>query len=153
VNEKKAEPVRRITSNSGAPRRQRLQLAIAIALVVVTGLASRSFPFLFPVMLGKYPGDALWAMMILFGVAFLKPRIPPSRLSFLALTITYLVELSQIYQAPWINSIRATGVGHLVVGSNFDWLDLCAYAVGVIAGFILDVSLFYRIRAANEIRA
>lgn len=151
MNEREAESVERIISASGAIRRQRLQLAIAIALIVITGLASRSFPFLFPSVLGKYPGDALWAMMILFGLAFLRPGIAPARLALVALAFTYLVELSQLYQTPWINAIRATTAGHLVLGSNFDWLDLCAYTGGVIVGFTLDVVIFHRVRAAREI--
>ena len=151
VNEKNAEPVQRISSSFGAPPRQRVQLAIAMALVVIAGLASRSFPFLFPATLGKYPGDALWAMMVLFGVALLKPSIPPARLALLALAITCIVELSQLYQAPWLNAIRATTAGHLVLGSNFDWLDLSSYTVGIIAGFSLDVVIFHRVRAAREI--
>lgn len=119
--------------------RRRPQLAITIGLVVVAGLASRSYPFLFPPRFGKYPGDALWALMIFLGIAFLRPGIHPGRLAFLALTVCWLVEFSQLYQAPWINSMRATGLGHLVLGSAFDGLDLCAYAIGIIVGCFWDI--------------
>ena len=47
------------------------------------------------------------------------------------MAISYLDELSQLYQAAWINQIRATTIGRLVLGSAFSWLDLLAYTVGV----------------------
>ncbi|MEO6003778.1 MAG: DUF2809 domain-containing protein [Opitutus sp.] len=123
-------------------RRQRWLIAVALLLIVSAGLASRSLPGLFPSALGKYLGDALWAMAVLFGLAFLKPCLPPPRLVLFALTISYLVEIAQIYQAPWITTIRATRVGHLILGTGFDWLDLSAYTVGATAGFGLDIFLF-----------
>ncbi len=126
----------------GLPR-GRWPLALACVAVIALGLASRALP-VFPITLGKYPGDALWALMVFFGLAFLRPELRPLHLALLALTVSWVVELSQLYQAPWINSIRATRPGHLVLGSQFHWPDLLAYATGALAGLALDVSLFYR---------
>ena len=109
---------------------------------MTAGLASRGFPALVPAVLGKYPGDALWATMVLFGFAFVRPEMAPLKLACLAFSVSCLVELSQLYQAPWINSIRAYKIGHLVLGSGFDWPDIPAYAVGVLAGYALDRILF-----------
>ena len=133
----------RRSMRSGRPGRQRWVLAILILLIVAGGLASRSFPGLTPAKLGKYPGDALWALAVFFAVAFVRPAISPRRLAVVALTISWLVEFSQIYQAPWIDAIRANFMGHLFLGSAFDAWDLCAYAAGVSAGFVLDISLFH----------
>lgn len=124
-------------------KRNRVVLALALLVVVAVGLASRRYP-LFPVALGKYPGDALWALMIFVGLAFLQPRIVLVRLSVAALAICYVVEFAQLIQVPWLNSVRASTLGHLVLGSGFDWLDLCAYAIGVAAGAALDRGMFRR---------
>jgi len=53
-----------------------------------------------------------------------------------------LVEFSQLYQAAWLNSIRGTTIGHLVLGSTFSWVDIAAYGVGVLIGALVDVSVF-----------
>jgi len=82
--------------------------------------------------------------MVLFGLALLRPGISPAFLAIVALVVCYLVEFSQIYQGAWINAIRSSRIGHLVLGSGFDWLDLVAYAVGVVTGVIADVLFFYR---------
>jgi hypothetical protein len=127
--------------------RSRMPLAIALPLVVGAGVASRTFPLLMPAMLGKYPGDALWALMIFVGVALVRPDLRPARLALVSLALCWLVEFSQLYQAPWINAIRATRLGHAALGSGFQAIDLLAYGVGVLAGVVLDRVVFSRLSA------
>src|SRR5436305_11281864 len=111
--------------------RRRSYLVGALFATLAVGLASRKWPWLLPAALGKYPGDALWAASVYWAVAFLSPSASVVRVAAYALAISYLDELSQLYQAPWINQIRATTIGHLLLGSAFSWLDLLAYTVGV----------------------
>ncbi|MRW94626.1 DUF2809 domain-containing protein [Duganella sp. FT80W] len=108
-----------------------LYVAITVGMVVI-GLASRRFP-----VLGKYPGDALWTMMVFFGLAAVMPALSIARLTIGALVISYAVEFSQLYQAPWINAVRAHPVGHLVLGSTFNWPDLVAYTAGGLMAMLL----------------
>jgi hypothetical protein len=124
------------------PSRSRPLLFVAFAAVIALGLASRRFPFLFPAFLGKYPGDALWALMVFVALAFFRRQASTARLSILTLAISWADELSQLYQKPWINAIRRTTIGHLLLGSTFAWIDMTAYAVGVLLGALLDILLF-----------
>lgn len=118
--------------------RSRAWLAVGVAAVIALGLASRAFP-LFPTVFGKYPGDALWALMVFLGAALLVPRASTLKLATFAVCFSYLVEISQLYHVPWLDSIRSTTFGHLVLGSGFSWLDLVAYAIGVAGGALVDV--------------
>ena len=52
----------------------------------------------------------------------------------LALGFSWAVELSQIYHAPWIDWLRATIPGRLVLGTTFNAIDLAAYAAGIAIG-------------------
>jgi hypothetical protein len=115
-------------------------LAVAIA-VIAAGLASRRFAWLFPAALGKYPGDALWAAMVYWGWAMVVPRLAAPRLAALALATSFAVEFSQLYHTPWLDAVRATVPGHLVLGSGFGWIDLVAYAVGVVLAVSGDLLL------------
>jgi len=137
---------------SAGPCRSRLLLFPGFVAVIAFGMASRRFPFLFPAVLGKYPGDALWAWMVFLGVAFIRPRASTGRLALWAFAISCADEFSQIYQAPWINAIRHTTVGPLVLGSTFSWFDMIAYAVGILIGASLDLLLVQmtRRRAARR---
>jgi hypothetical protein len=121
--------------------RSRLWLLVYLITVIALGLASRKFPSLFPAIFGKYPGDALWALMVFVGLAFIKPRASTAYLSALAFAISCAVEFSQLYQAPWLNEIRGTTIGHLVLGSTFSWFDIVAYAAGVLVGSLIDAVL------------
>ena len=116
--------------------RSRMWYLLAVIAVVAAGLASRRFPGLLLAFLGKYPGDALWALMVFLGWGIALPRTSSIRIGLYALCTSYLVEFSQLYQALWINSIRSTTVGHLVLGSGFSWPDLVAYAFGVLIGVL-----------------
>lgn len=111
--------------------RSRLLLALTILAVIATGLASRKYPGMFPAVLDKYPGDSLWAIMVFLGFAFLWPKAKTPFLATLAIFFSLAIETSQLYQADWINNIRSTTLGHLVLGAAFSWTDILAYAVGV----------------------
>ena len=52
--------------------------------------------------------------------------------------VSFLVETSQLYHSPWIDSIRSTRLGALVLGSVFNWPDFPAYVVGVLIGVALE---------------
>jgi hypothetical protein len=88
--------------------------------------------------LRDFTGDALWAAMVVWLLAAAVPRLRLPLLAFTALAISYVVEFGQLYRSPAIDALRATTVGHLVLGSGFDPRDLVAYAVGVLAAVLLD---------------
>lgn len=119
---------------AGVPHRNRIVYLVTLVAVIALGLASRRYPGLFPHVLGKYPGDALWALMVFLILGSIRPASSTGWLAIGALTISWLDEASQLYQAPWINAIRATTAGHLVLGSAFSWKDMVSYVVGVIIG-------------------
>lgn len=121
--------------------RSRVWLAFSIVAVIALGLASRKYPTLFPALLGKYPGDALWALMVFLGWAFCMPRASTRNIAALAFATSCMVEFLQLYQAAWLNAIRSTTLGHLVLGSTFTWFDIAAYAVGILLGVVIDVAV------------
>ncbi len=123
------------------PVRKRKWCALALLFVAVLGLSSRRYPFLFPVALGKYPGDALWALMVFLGWGFVFPKKSTLQLFVYTLAISYCVEFSKFYRAPWLNDFRDSTVGHLLLGSTFWWQNLVAYTIGAVIGVSLDRAL------------
>jgi hypothetical protein len=127
--------------------RSRFWLAVSILMVIAVGLASRKFPSVFPAAFGSHTGDALWALMVFLGMAWLGPTRSGIKVAGAALACAYVIEFAQLYQAPWINAIRATTVGHLALGTGFQWLDLLAYALGIGCGLLCDRLYFHKRRA------
>lgn len=79
--------------------------------------------------------------MIFIGFGFLFPKIETKELAVISLLFCYGIEMSQLYHAPWIDSIRATTLGGLVLGYGFLWSDLIAYTIGVGIGLFLELKL------------
>jgi hypothetical protein len=105
--------------------------AALVAVTIVLGLASRRYAALLPSWLAKNAGDALYATMMFWGIGLLLPRASIRRVAGLATAFCFAVEASQLYHAPWIDAIRATRPGALVLGSGFHALDLLCYVLGV----------------------
>jgi len=120
-------------------KRNRLLYAILTIIVVILGLASRKFAYALPNLLNAYLGDALWALMIFIGFGFLFHKMKTKKIAFLSLLFCYGIEISQLYHADWIDNIRATTLGGLVLGYGFLWSDLLAYTIGVGTGMLCEL--------------
>lgn len=112
-------------------RRGSSRTSVAFVMTIAMGLASRRFPGMFPPILGNYPGDAFWAKAAYWAVAGLRPAIPIRHAAASALMISFAVEASQHYHNSWVDAVRRTLFGRLILGSGFDLLDLVAYCSGV----------------------
>ncbi len=123
---------------SHATRRSRWVYLSAALVVVAIGLLLRSAWVPLPPFVVKYGGVALWATMLLLLLATARPRIATPRLALAGLCLAWTVEFLQLYRAPWIDAIRATRPGHLVLGSTFNPPDLLAYVVGIAIGAVVD---------------
>lgn len=118
-----------------AKRRSRPCYAVAIVVTIVAGLLSRSsVAEHLPAFARMYAGDTLWALAVFLTLGLAFPKAQPRRLAIAAALISYGVELSQLYQAPWINAIRHTVPGALLLGFGFQWSDLACYSLGVLLG-------------------
>ena len=122
------------------PPRNRVVHAIVLVAVVAAGLASRRFVSVLPSFIATYAGDTLWASMVFVGLGLLFPRARTGTLAAAALAIAVVDEISQVYHAPWIDAIRATRPGALVLGYGFLWSDLACYAVGVLGAAALELA-------------
>lgn len=122
-----------------AARARSLPLCLALAcLTIGAGLASRRYPGLFPAFVARYAGDTLWAAMVFWLLALGWRRGSTGRVAAGALAISFAVEFSQLYRAGWIDAVRDTRIGALVLGNGFLWSDLACYTVGVAAAALLD---------------
>ncbi|WP_243633250.1 DUF2809 domain-containing protein [Paenibacillus xerothermodurans] len=132
--------------------RRVLYLAAASASIV-SGLASRYFSAFLPKFIAVYAGDAIWASMIYFGFRAISIRTPLHTAALASFLFSVMIEFSQLYQAGWINELRATLLGALVLGKGFVTQDLARYSFGIAAAYLLDVFLLscYSKRNATSI--
>jgi len=118
--------------------RSRFGYALAVLATIAAGLASRHYAGLLPALLGKYPGDTLWALMVFFAWGLVFPRFTSGRITVLALATSWAVEFLKLWQSPAWSVIRHSSIGHLIFGHVFSWQNLVAYALGVGAGWLIE---------------
>lgn len=114
---------------------------IAAAVVLILGWSIRAYSASPLPFIGNYAPDTLWALSVFLLVAIIKQSLTTWRTAAIALAFAYAIEMSQLYQAPWINAIRATRPGGLVLGHGFLWSDLICYTVGIGFGIVFDQGL------------
>jgi len=129
--------------------RRLIYFAAGLATMLV-GLGSRKLRDDLPPVLAEYAGDTLWAMMLFWLVSTLIAGRPLMMRGAISLALTFLVELSQLYHAPWIDSIRQTTLGGLVLGFGFLWTDLVCYTLGVAIGASLEWAIGAARPSKNE---
>lgn len=117
-------------------KRNRIYQSGYVILTVALGLFSRSGYL--PDFLYGYLGDALYALMFFFIIGFVFPKFSTIKVALIALSFCFAIEISQFYHAEWIDTIRQTRIGGLVLGFGFLWSDLLSYTFGVIAGALLE---------------
>jgi hypothetical protein len=117
---------------------------IICVIAGVAGIASRNYPDYIPEPISKYLGDTLWAFAMFFLLSILFPGRSALMRAIITLTIAVIVEITQLYHAPWIDAIRETSVGGLVLGFGFHWGDFICYIIGAVLAAALETLILER---------
>ena len=88
-----------------------------------------------------YAGDTLWALVLFLGICVCLSRRKTWEISVVALLLSFAVEFSQFYHAPWVDSLRQNRLGGLVLGFGFKASDLVCYTTGILLGAFIDYLL------------
>ena len=112
---------------------KRITYFILIIITIVVGLLSRHFTFI-----PLFIGDILWATMVYFICQFLFIEKKVKFIALISLLFCFCIEFSQLYKAPWIDSLRHTLFGRLVLGDTFLWGDLLCYMIGIALGVLIE---------------
>ncbi|MCP4495449.1 MAG: DUF2809 domain-containing protein [Phycisphaeraceae bacterium] len=126
------------------PRRSttgiRVIALIGLLLAATFGLASRQPPLVGWPVIGAYGGDAAWAMAAYAGWRLLRPTDALLVTAGLALLTAFSVEIAQLVRVDWLDTIRSTRLGALLLGRGFLWSDFVAYAGGTVLATELDAA-------------
>jgi hypothetical protein len=124
----------------------RVPYIIAVIIIIALGLLSRRIPAI-----PQWIGDVLWALMVYLIIRAILIAAPLKQVVFISLLFCFAIEFSQLYQAEWINNLRRTLPGRLILGQGFLWGDLLAYTLGVGLGYGLSqIGLFSNQRQGSQ---
>jgi hypothetical protein len=134
-------------------RRTRLAFVALALSTIVVGLVVHWGTAVIPPRPRDLLGDALWAMMIYWWIGALAPSVRRDSRGLLAVAVCWGVEFSQLVQTPTLDAWRGTTLGQLVLGSGFDLRDLGAYALGVLAAWLLELKVHRRNGSVTSARS
>ncbi len=114
---------------------------LLLALTIICGLLTRSDYFKLPVLISTYGGDTLWGLMVFWCFSILLIRQKRWKILTAALIFSFGIEFSQFYHAPWIDYLRGTRIGGLILGFGFKYSELICYSIGIAFGGVIDFVL------------
>jgi hypothetical protein len=103
-------------------------------LTIPLGLATRYFPDYFPTIIKVYGGDILYASCLYFFLRMLFPSFSIFKTGSYSFLACIIIELQQLYKAPWIVGLRHTFPFGLVLGYEFVLSDCICYLIGSVLG-------------------
>jgi hypothetical protein len=107
-------------------------------LTIPAGLLVRFVHLGLPWFVMKYGGSILWAAMVYWTLAFLRPKSSPSQLASAASLIAILVEFQRLYHSPGLDAFRVSLPGVLLLGRFFSPWDIVAYLLAILTAALLD---------------
>jgi hypothetical protein len=117
-------------------RRYRLALLISMIAIIPIGYSAR---FYLPAdwewlrnLIGNIAYECFWVLF----VAFLIPQVTPVRIAIGVCLASFAIEFLQLWQAPWMQALRMTLFGRLVLGNSFYWPDFLQYMAGSFGGWL-----------------
>lgn len=115
--------------------RYRLILLISMIVIVPLGYIIR---FSQPTQggLGDFLGSVAYEIFWILFVVFLFPKFSVAKVAIAVCLATCAIEVLQLWTPPFLQVIRATLPGRLVLGNTFSWSDFPAYVVGSFLGWL-----------------
>jgi hypothetical protein len=114
---------------------------VATLSAMLIGYASRQFYPTSGTFIHDYVGDAIWAGMIYWGFRTIQNQITFLKSAIYAIIFCFAIECLQLYHATWIETLRHTKLGGLILGFEFLWSDLLSYTIGISIAYIIDNQL------------
>lgn len=113
----------------------RLILAIAIFIIVPLGYIIRFSTIPGLEWLNDFLGGVAYEIFWILLVMFLSPRSSVVSVAVGVCLATCALEFLQLWKPPFLQAMRATLAGRLVLGNAFTWSDFINYFIGSFVGW------------------
>ncbi|MBD2018106.1 DUF2809 domain-containing protein [Microcoleus sp. FACHB-53] len=113
----------------------RLALLISLLIILPLGYMIRfhgATPEWMNDLFGSIAYEIFWILLI----ALLFPKASPLWMAIGVCLATCVVEFLQLWHPPFLEAMRATLPGRLVLGNSFTWSDFLSYFIGSFFGWM-----------------
>ncbi|MEA3497140.1 MAG: DUF2809 domain-containing protein [Bacteroidota bacterium] len=116
----------------------RIYYFVIIVLASLLGILSRKYSAQLPFFIAEYTGDTMWALAVFFVFRLVFNNKKSISIAFYSLIFSVVIEVSQIYKANWVDTIRQTTIGGLILGFGFLWSDIFCYLCGILIALFIE---------------
>ncbi len=114
---------------------ERQRLLLHLALLVPLGFAVKyATPGSWHHWGFSYGGAVLYEVFWVLAARFVRPSWSPLRCGMVVCSATAVLEMLQLWHPGWLESLRATFPGRILLGHHFDPVDFFYYLVGTAIG-------------------
>ena len=115
---------------------RRIVFGMLIAITLL-GFATKFYQGSLQFWLNNSFSSIFYEMFWIFLVALIWPRFSPGWVAFWVFAVTSALEFMQLWKPPFLQAIRATLIGRLLLGTSFVWSDFLYYAIGCTLGWLI----------------
>jgi len=119
----------------------RLRLLAALAPLVPLGLATKAYAGPGEAFVTGSLGGVLYVAFWVLALLLLFPRLPPGRVAAGVFLATCALEVAQLWRPAFLERLRGTFLGEMLLGRTFSPGDFPAYAAGALLGWALARAL------------
>lgn len=118
----------------------RVALLLTIVFIVPLGYFVRFSP-IFPDWFSDVFGSIAYQIFFIALVQFWFPKVSIAKTAIGVFLFSCAIEFLQLWKPPFLQAIRTTLPGRLVLGNTFLWADFPPYIIGNVVGWLLIRSL------------
>lgn len=112
-------------------------IMLSLLLLIPLGLATKTYVGLGQKWVNDYAGDIFYEIfwcLFFFAIFYSKSAI--DKIAIFVFTCTCVIEIAQLWSNPWLQTIRSSLLGRLLLGTTFSWWDFPHYLLGSVIGWL-----------------
>ena len=119
--------------------KRRLVASGLVPLVIAFGLGCKSYRGVGSEWINNWgPASVAYVLLFMLLIFILVPRADWIRRIAIGVCIgTCIIEVLQLWNPHFLETLRATLLGRLVLGNTFSWWDFPAYIIGCLLGVLV----------------
>jgi hypothetical protein len=112
-------------------------ILICLLLVVPLGFGTKVYSGPGSIWVNYFAGGIFYEIFWILVIVFVWPVLNPGWVAFWVFLITSILEFSQLWHPPFLETIRSSFIGSVLLGNKFSWWDFPHYIFGCLLGWIL----------------
>ncbi|MFM9817506.1 UNVERIFIED_CONTAM: DUF2809 domain-containing protein [Spiribacter pallidus] len=115
-------------------RQDRMAYALVLAIVTPAGFATKLYEGPLATWVNQSFSGVLYVVFWILVVMFIAPGLQPLAVALGVFLMTAALEVTQLWQPPWLEAVRGHFLGRTLLGTTFVPSDFVYYAIGTVMG-------------------